>query len=228
MVAASQEKLIIKNRMLGLLLKDARSHAGQTVEEVSTLLGIPESQIQAFEAGQSAPSLPELELLAFAYNVPIGQFWGAETLRRQAEKRVQPEKISEVLMLRSRILGLRLRQLRDERGITLAQAAEQSGISSDHIQAAENGSISLPLYELEAVANVLRVNLNDLYDPHGEVGSWLKAQDDFEEFARLSPELRAFVLKPINRSYLELAMKLSDMETDRLRDIAASILEITY
>jgi hypothetical protein len=39
--------------------------------------------------------------------------------------------------------------------------------------------------------------------------------------------MRQFILRPINRSYLELAMELSDMEVDKLRTIAESILDIT-
>ena len=42
-----------------------------------------------------------------------------------------------------------------------------------------------------------------------------------------SEELRAFVSKPSNIPFLELAMKLSKMDAKKLRDIAESILEIT-
>ena len=41
-------------------------------------------------------------------------------------------------------------------------------------------------------------------------------------------EIRDFALKPINQSYLELAMKLSKMPAGQLRVIAEGLLEITY
>jgi hypothetical protein len=44
----------------------------------------------------------------------------------------------------------------------------------------------------------------------------------------LSPELQAFIAKPINRPYLELAVKLSQLDADRLRSVAEALLAITY
>ena len=37
-----------------------------------------------------------------------------------------------------------------------------------------------------------------------------------------------FVCKPVNRPYLELAMKLSGMSTDKLRSVAEDLLDITF
>jgi len=41
-------------------------------------------------------------------------------------------------------------------------------------------------------------------------------------------ELRQFVAKPVNRPYLELAMKLSNMSRDKLRSVAEDLLDITF
>jgi len=41
-------------------------------------------------------------------------------------------------------------------------------------------------------------------------------------------EMQVFVSKPINRPYLELAIRLSEMSVDRLRSVAEGLLEITY
>jgi hypothetical protein len=49
-----------------------------------------------------------------------------------------------------------------------------------------------------------------------------------QEFSELPSELQQFVCKPINRPYLELAMRLSDLPVDRLRTVAEGLLEITY
>ena len=44
---------------------------------------------------------------------------------------------------------------------------------------------------------------------------------------RLPEELRQFVSMPVNRPYIELAMKLSNMSRDKLRSVAEDILDIT-
>jgi hypothetical protein len=40
-------------------------------------------------------------------------------------------------------------------------------------------------------------------------------------------DLQTFVSKPINRPYLELAQRLSEMSVDKLRSVAEGLLEIT-
>jgi hypothetical protein len=44
----------------------------------------------------------------------------------------------------------------------------------------------------------------------------------------LSPEVREFVLKPTNQLYLRIAQLLSTMKADSLREIAETLLDITY
>ena len=47
-------------------------------------------------------------------------------------------------------------------------------------------------------------------------------------FQEMPPELQSFIVRPANINYLETAMRLSEMDVEKLRTIAASILEITY
>ena len=72
------------------------------------------------------------------------------------------------------------------------------------------------------------VTLEHFMDRDSEVGMWHHTYAEFEALKELPLELREFVVKPINRSYLELAMKLSKMPAGQLRAIAEGILEITY
>ena len=44
----------------------------------------------------------------------------------------------------------------------------------------------------------------------------------------MPPEIREFVLKPSNALYLRIALLLSAMKADSLRQIAETILDITY
>jgi hypothetical protein len=53
-------------------------------------------------------------------------------------------------------------------------------------------------------------------------------QKTIQNFLELDPELQAFVSKPVNRPYLELALKLSNMSTEKLRSVAENLLDITY
>lgn len=223
-----QEMFQVKNRILGVLLREARQASGQTPADCATLLGIATDIYKAFEEGQQAPTLPQLEVLAFAFNVPIKHFWGADTLAATHKHDELRERVPEMTMLRQKMIGLKLRQLREKAGLSSAQLAEKTGLGVDRVEQIELGNVGVPISELEFLVRAAQGLLDDLVEDRGPVGNWLQAQEDFEAFTKLPPELRSFVLKPINRSYIELAVKLSDMKVDQLRAIAEGILEITF
>jgi len=59
------------------------------------------------------------------------------------------------------------------------------------------------------------------------VGRWVNQQQMVKDFLLLPPEIQAFVSKPVNRPYLELAQRLGDLSVDKLRSVAEVLLEIT-
>lgn len=228
MASDLQELIQVKNRILGVLLRDARQAAGRSVADCASLFNMPEADYEAFETGLRSPTLPQLEILAYVFNVPLEHFWGTDTLAAQRREEDIKDRVPELLMLRQRVIGVKLRQLRQQAGLTVAQVAEKTGISEQEIESVERGSTSYPVNGLEILTRAAQGSLKDLSEGHGPVGNWLQAKEEFNAFLGIPPELREFILKPINRSYIELAVRLSDMEVERLRTIAESILEITY
>ncbi len=228
MASDVQELIQVKNRILGVLLKDAREASGRDMADCASLLGISEEDYRAMEVGLQSPTLPQLEILAYVFNLPIDHFWGTDTLASQRREEEIKDRVPDLLMLRQRIIGLKLRQLREKAGMTVAQVAEKTGIGQEDIEAVEEGMIAYPVHALEMLVRAVQGGLNDLREGHGPVGNWLQAQKDFDAFLEMPSDLREFVLKPINRSYLDLAIRLSNMEVNKLRTIAESILEITY
>ena len=51
--------------------------------------------------------------------------------------------------------------------------------------------------------------------------------ESLEPLSELAPDVREFVLKPTNALYLRIAMLLSAMKADSLRQIAEHLLDIT-
>jgi hypothetical protein len=70
--------------------------------------------------------------------------------------------------------------------------------------------------------------VKDFFDQHGMVGVWANEQRNVQSYLALSPELQTFVSKPVNRPYLVLAQRLSEMSVEKLRAVAEGLLEITY
>ena len=59
-------------------------------------------------------------------------------------------------------VGVRLREVRDEQGYTLAELAERTGIAKTRLSKIEEGATACPLHILVALADVYDTTLDDL------------------------------------------------------------------
>lgn len=220
-----KEAAALRNRMIGVLLRDARVRAGRTKQECANWLGVPVSTITAYEEGRKPVSLPELEALAFFLDVPVQHFWdyNAQLLGEEP-----PPPVQEILALRHRVIGALLQQARKEAGRSRKDLAQLLDCSVRRITAYEQGEQPIPMAELEILARALNRPIEYFLDSSGLIGEWEAEQRAFRVFQQLPPEIQEFVSRPINRSYLEVAMKLAEMPAGALRQIAEGLLEITY
>jgi transcriptional regulator with XRE-family HTH domain len=222
-----QQLLQIRNKKLGLLIIDARRSLRRSVEECAEAIGVSPEQFQAFEKGTHAPSLPQLELLALFFNVPVEHFWGKRTLLETGRAQSLEEK-GRLALLRNRVIGANLRMARNTANLSDMELAARSGISVAELKRYESGEVSIPLPELEILAGILDIPIDRFYDQHGPIGKWRVQQGSMQKFLDLPPDIQQFVAKPVNRPYLELAMRLSDLSAEKLRAVAEVLLEITY
>ncbi len=219
--------LTIRAKKLGVLIMDARRASNKSIRECADAIGVSEQIFEEYESGSKAPSLPELELLAYNLNVPLDQFWSKNILSTGAIKK-DGVKTERLIGLRQRIIGVLLRQARLDAGFTLEVLAEQAHFSPALLEAYELGEMPVPLPDLEVLTGLLNRPLKEFQDRRGPVSIWADQQHYVRDFLSLSPQLQAFVSKPVNRPYLELASRLSDMSVDKLRSIAEVLLEITF
>ena len=221
-----QVQITLRTRKLGVLIRDARIAARKTVTEMSKAMGISTALLRAYEEGRKAPSLPELEVLAYYLNLPIQHFWSSEALSDDVA-RTEPINLAQLVSLRQRIIGAMLRQKRLQTSTSIKSLSDETGISQGRISGFEEGTHPIPLPELEAILSVVGGRVEAFFDQNGPVGKWMNDQASLQDFLKLSPELRAFVCAPVNRPYLDLALNLSQLSSDKLRAVAESLLEIT-
>jgi transcriptional regulator with XRE-family HTH domain len=223
----SRQLLQIRKKKLGLLIFDARKALQKSVEECADAIGVSPEQFQDFEKGTSAPSLPQLELLALFYNIPLEHFWGHRSLSDASTPNVFQEK-ERMLLLRNRVIGTNLRLARNNANLSYNEVLEKTGITEELLKRYEMGQVPIPIPELEVLAILFATPIDRFYDQHGPIGKWRAQQGNVQKFLELPPELQQFVSKPVNRPYLEVAMRLSDLSAERLRAVAEVLLEITY
>lgn len=225
MVLKSQ--IAIRSKTLGLLIRDARTLARRNVTECAQAIGVKPGQFRAYEEGRKAPSLPELEALVYFLDLPIDHFWSRE-IKSGKPQPYENLDLAKLLAVRQRKIGALLRQERLNTSISIRNLALETGISGARIKAYELGERAIPLPELEMLVKALGGRVESFFDHSGPIGQWMLNEEAIRDFLELPLELRQFVAQPVNRPYLELAMKLSSMSKDRLRSVAENILDITF
>ncbi len=223
----TKSQVTIRSKKLGLLIRDARLTARRSVPECAQAIGVKPGIFRAYEEGRRAPSLPELEALVFFLDLPLDHFWGSEA-KSEATLRHEKLDLSKLLMVRQRKIGALLRQERMNASVSIRHLTHETGIASSRIKAYELGERPIPLPELEILVKTLGGRVESFFDKTGPVGQWMLSEESIQHFLDMPVELREFVSLPVNRPYIELAMKLSSMSRDTLRSVAEDILDITF
>ncbi len=219
------ESFRIRAKMVGVLLLDARLKAERSLDDCARLINVSVEQVERWEYGEEAPSLPQLELLAFYLNVPVSHFWGVDTLEATADDLVGAQ--SEYRSLRDRMIGALLRIAREEADISLEALSAETGVPFQQITRYELGETSVPMHELTVISNALKKNISYFMENGSHLGDWLAMREEWREFMRLPPEVRKFVANPLNQGFIEIAIMFSQMPADKLRRIGESVLNIS-
>lgn len=211
-------------KILGVLIRDARLHAGRTVADCARVLGSTPEAFTAVERGIENLSLPDLEVLAMYLGVPLDHFWGDKTLG--APHRINYD---DILIERQRAVGQALTAAREAVERSAADAAKELEVDVETIEAYEAGTTAVPLFHLEKLGRYYGHSLQHFIDHEYPP---FRTHEDVQRiktrFDALDPEMKAFVVEPINESYLDIALRLSRMDVNALRSVAENILNITF
>jgi transcriptional regulator with XRE-family HTH domain len=216
----------LRQKILGLKIRHARTEAGLTLKDLGQALGLSASLVSEIEFGQHDVTLPQLEVMALLFNVPVSYFWAEDPI--EAVERSLPT--VEAIVLRQRIIGVLLRQARTEAGHSQEEVANFLGVPVSQIVAYELGETEIPLSALESVAGYLEVSLEYFVDQglsFNEVNGHLTL-NELARYSELPKEVREFLSNPANLLYINIAMRLSDLSAETLRSLAEGLLEVTY
>jgi transcriptional regulator with XRE-family HTH domain len=219
-------QITLRTKKLGVLIRDARLAARRSPEDCAKAMGVTRGIFRSFEEGKRAPTLPQLELLAFYLKLPIEHFWSKASLSGE-QPVTEPLDMPRLVELRQRMIGALLRQERTNASMSVKALSEETGIPGVRIKAYELGERPIPLPELEILISTLTSRIENFFDQGGPIGQWIVDEKSIRQFLELPKDLQAFVCQPVNRPYLDLARKLSDMSNDQLRSVAEGLLDIT-
>jgi len=221
-----QAQVALRSKKLGVLIRDARLSARKTIPECAQKAGVASVVLRSWEEGFRAPSLPELELLAYSLKVPISHFWGQDVLSEGVPLSDSLD-LPALMEDRRYAVGDFLRQQRENSGLSLRTLSEQSGVSLVRLKAYEMGERPIPLPELEGLVTLLGGQVEAIFDHDSPIGEWMNKQKVVQDISQLPTEIQDFVSKPENSPYLKLAMKLSGVPIKRLRSLGSHLLKLT-
>ncbi len=217
----------IRTKKLGVLIYDARLAARHSIQDCAQAIGITAELFQEYESGVKSPSLPEIEVLAYYLNIPLDHFWSRSSLSENiSEHRIAD--VDRLIKLRQKIIGATLSQVRQQTNLSSKEVTDRTGISETDLHTFEMGEKAIPLPDLENLIQAINSHVDYFKDKHGPVANWMDEQQSIHDFTEMPQELRDFICKPINRPYIELAARLSELSVEKLRAVAENILEITY
>lgn len=225
--ATPDEKNILRQKMIGVKIQHARIRAGVGIKEAAKALGVSVDFVSEVEYGRRDPSLPQLEVMAILYKVPVVYFWSEAPI----EEIDWNFPTLEAMALRRRIIGVLLRQARAEAGRSHEDLAQRLDVSTDYIVDYEYGRREIPLHQLETLAADLKVSLDYFLDQGispAKANGHATDLDQIAQFSKLPPDVREFLLNPANLLYLNIAIRLSNLSAETLRGLAEGLLEVTY
>jgi transcriptional regulator with XRE-family HTH domain len=221
---SDKQALILRAKMLGAIVREARLAARMSLKEAAALLGVTSGVLSSYEHGRRAISLPELELFAYHLDIPLDRFSSMSPPEADQQDEFDP---NTIVTLRQKMIGALLRKHRSEVGMSIRALAEAVGLPSRRVSAYERGEKPVPLPELEALVGAMGQSLEDYIDDEGPIGEWAINKRGFSKFKELPIELRDFLSKPGNEPYLHLARNMSDISIEKLRALAETLLDIT-
>jgi len=145
---------VIRQKIIGILLRHARLRAGRSQTELAAALRVSRYRYAQYERGERDLSLPELELVAELCGVPLDYFFDKQTA-------VEDEGLDTRRLMADRmqrkIVGILLSQARRRAGKSQKECAALLSIPPRRVSQYESGKQAIPPFELEALASYLDV-----------------------------------------------------------------------
>lgn len=224
----ASQSIAIRNKIIGVLVKRARVKADKSQQECAQFLDCTPSAYRRYEQGKRGFSLPQLESLALLFDVPVASLWD-DRYQLPEEIAAEPMPLDQFVLLRRKILAVRLRQVRQAAGLSMREMGKALDCSPYMISKYEQGEREIPLSELELAADRCGQTMAEFLDDEAiPLSPAEQRRRMLERLDELPPDMREFILNPTNSLYLRIAMLVSNLEADQLRQIAEALLDITY
>ncbi|MCE2472066.1 MAG: helix-turn-helix transcriptional regulator [Anaerolineae bacterium] len=209
----------LRVRIIGVLIRRGRLSAERSVDDCASFLQVDAQLIEAWELGESVPSLPQLEgLTRFLLATADGE--DAESAE------VNFARGAEYYLLRQRMIGAKLKLARQMQAFALEELGARTGLDIDLIERYEFGEVKIPIHHLCVLAQAVRQDLR-----------YFLSSDDLQRGQDLPPgegapqapadsDLVRFAADDNNQAFIRLAMAFRQINREDLHRIAEALYNI--
>lgn len=178
-------------KKLGIVIKSAREIRKQSIEVCANAIGVEASTFLLYENGEIAPSLPELEVLAYFLEVPIQHFFNS-TLEEEKIVFKNNQDLDQFLMIRSKVIATRLKSYRLKKNVSPAKMVANTSLTEDQYLLYEDGSQPIPLTNLQAFMFPLGCSMKEFLAEGGRIGAKYRAEKAQQTLEDIPSEVQKF------------------------------------
>lgn len=225
----NDELMIIRSKKTGILIRQMRENRGLSEQECADWLGIDLGKYQAMEKGGKCASLPQIESLSNYLSFPL-QAFASMSASDQSQSKMPKNVNIDLMEVREKKIAIMLNHELEKKGLSLEELAQKTSIPLGELTASLQNFEPIPFSQLLSILAVIQIPLDQLFavETMAVQASGSSTTENAGLTGNLSEEMVNFISKPANLPYLELAMRFSKMDAEKIRTIASSLLEITY
>jgi transcriptional regulator with XRE-family HTH domain len=141
-------------------IRNIRKAKKRSIHDCATLLDISKEHYLRFENGSAPLSLPDIELLAWFFDVPLRVFIDDSPIEDYKLSIPELSLRPKYNQLRHKMIQAQFNVLKQKTGITLGELHEKTGIPQEALADFANGSAPIPISNLVLIANGLGESLD--------------------------------------------------------------------
>ncbi len=209
----------LRGKIIGVLIRRSRQAAERTAGECAEFLNVEAETIEAWEFGDSVPSLPQLELLAGFLNGGTRQFQAADNAMPTSAQ-------AEYILLRQRLIGAMLRAGRVTIGQSIDELSEETTLDVELLQEYELGETMIPLSHLTGLAQGVNQDLSYFLEPLQDSTGPVPPVSEQKPASEHDAELDQFAADNENADFIRLAMAFRSIGKKNLQRLAEALFAI--
>ena len=203
-------------------IKTIRMSLHFSIHDCAKLLGISQGNYLAFEKGETHLSLPDLEILALYFGLPLDAFFTDQYKRLYQLTLLQDSIRPHYQLLRQKVIRTQLSLERQAAGLTLEQLGEATGIPLETLKGYEEDTTPIPLDDLQKVCQQLGKNIDSFFPDDRQIAETFHLPE--QNMSDLIEEELFVEGDGLDESFVQILAKLREIPKADQAEIAKEIL----